>query len=503
MRLSSLALPVAFFATAGLGLAQNAISLWKSDNGQAGLLALGVGGATGQAGNKMFHTLPGDVLTYFKPNLGARALDFVGFETLWQSGSGTVSHNLPGLDLQTAEENPAAPARLLPSEAVSAIPAWFSLPSGTVNLGIIPAGQRVHVQVTGAPVAVPAGNTAGQGLSAVCQNYQQQAGAASLLGLFTLNGALVGQETYTDQTDCLSGIKFATNPVYFYLTQLFVGASTITRAEWAITYLFKQSMISPVKNSQVLTVGSPIPGGVVPAGTFAFKQDNGAGALRPNAGDVLSYSGNSDMVAQGSANQPWFLPFVMFDGNTVGTDPAPENWNNPGKSNDTYVHAMSTQKFIDDVIAAFGGTNFVGAALAPNNPTQAIWFGIDSPAFATNFTIMLDAFTFADTSNGIQWAGPSLPARDSVLQPTGVLLRNGIVDGGKTAEHATFVTPQNGFSPIVAVGPFVGFGANPGGVVAGRAFYIQCWMLDVASTTTVTNYNLVDMTNAIKITLGN
>lgn len=504
MRLSSLALPAVMTVMAGSALAQNAISLWRSDLGNAGLSAIGVGGTTANGGGVVAQTMPADVLTYFRPNLGARELDFIGFETLWQSGA-TINQILPTLELQRALENPAAPARLLPEEAFGGYTPLFQGPIGA-SLGVIPAGARIHVGITGPGVAVPAGTANGGGLAAVVKGYQSQAGVNGLTALFTTTGnSATGNETYTDQTDCLTVIKLPGNPTYFYLTQLFLGAFPVVRTEWAVTYLFRQSMIQPVKNNFQATSGSPIPGGgTVPGGVFAFSGDNGAGALRPNAGDVISYSANTSTIALGQANAPWFIPFALFDGtaDTTFPNPAPENWNNPGKSSNTYVYKQLVSDYIDDIITAFGGTFLVGNLLAPNQPTQAIWFGVDLPTLF-NLQVLIEAIGFADISGGPQWAGPAIPALDTVLQPGGILLRNGINDGAKIAEHVSLLTPQTGFTAFNPVGNFLGFGANPGGALAGKSFAVQCWVLDTASTTTVSNYHIVDMTNAIKITLGN
>ncbi len=519
MRTRFLALP-ATLLLAGTVVAQsgvvvpNAIHLWRSDTFLS--FTSNMGAAAGQTGFNAWQTLPPDVLAYFRnathPTLpGARSLDFRGFEvTLFNPTAGAANAQAtPTLELRRAVENPAAQGRLLPTG-----PLLVSFPP--VVLGVLPAAEVLKFSIDlGTPgISVSAGSAVGHGLAAQYLNVGIAFGGAN--SLQTVHSGNPGVLGYESSPLSLSGLTIpplaAGAPLY--MDQLLLGGLTTASTELQVTYLFEQSLIQPVKNSILVTAATPLPGGGAMPVPFPFYMDDGRGALLPVGGDGISYTGNSNYQSQG-LGPVWFIPLTMFDGDIGaggGTDPLPENWVGAGGApENSYIYKKSVIAWIDELLIAFGGTPGAGALLNPANSNQGLWLGVDLFLGLLNPTILVNSVNFADISGGPAHAGNEFTAYHSLLAPGGIFGRN-LVNYAPTTnpisnavgEQATMLNPQTGYTDFVPTpNGFRGFGENPGGAaIAGRAFYVTCWMLDTASTTTVTNNNILDMTNVIKITLG-
>ncbi len=521
MRARFLALPAALMM-AGTAAAQsgvlipNAIHLWRSDVFFGTVVNLAAGPGVG--GHAAWQTMPPDVLTYFRNQThptepGARRLNFRGFEiTLFVPPAGAANnHASPQMELRRAIENPAAQARLLPD---TANPALVTIPP--VAIGVLPANEVLKFAVDlGSPgVSVPAGNQFGNGLSCFLPHVGQQFGGAnSLMIVLTGQPGVLGFETSALSLSGLT-LPYLAAGAPLYMDQLLLGGLTIASTENQFTYYFSQSLIQPVKNSVLVTGGTPLPGGGAMPVPFPFYMDDGRGALLPVGGDGISYTGNSNYQSLG-LGPVWFIPLTMFDGDIGaggGTDPLPENWVGAGGApENSYIYKKSVIAWIDELLIAFGGTPGAGALLNPANSNQGLWLGVDLFLGLLNPTILVNSVNFADISGGPAHAGNEFTAYHSLLAPGGIFGRN-LVNFAPTTnpisnavgEHTTMLLPQTGYTDFVPTpNGFRGFGENPGGpTIAGRAFYVTCWMLDTASTTTVTNNNILDMTNVIKITLG-
>lgn len=490
MRLRLTAL-TATVLVAGTALAQtppNAIGLWRS----SGLVNTGIGFLTlpaGTTGLSVWQVLPPDVLTYFRPQgAGAlRELDFRGVEFKMFRQAGTTAV-IPQIDISTAVQAPAPnEGRYLPGGGVLAS---FPSQAWTFGNGIITQLQYIN----GAPVAVPAGTTAGQGLAARYVDYCSTGGAnQKTLLVFSINES--GGPSY-------NGINAGAGDIFIETAGPFPTHETTT------SFLFDQSMIQPIKNSTLTSGGSPLlGGGSVPAGVFNFVSDDGRGGLKPAGGQTLSYLANSNKGANPAVGTAWVIPFYMLEGDLAfGTNPAPENWvGNGGSPELAYIHSMSLVKWIDDILQIGLGLpnpSGIGAALNPGNSTLGLWLGADLPAFA-NLVIILNSFTYANIANGPAWAGPETTMFDSVNAPGSFIGRNLINLGTKVAENKHWGTPQTGWTAAKGFfPPLMGFGANPGGAgLAGVGFYVTCWVYDAASPSNPTGVEILDMTNVIKFTL--
>lgn len=490
MRLWFTALP-ATLLVAGTALSQaptpNAIGLWRS----SGIVNQGIGFLTvpaGTTGLSVWQVLPPDVLTYFRPAGagGLRELDFRGVEFKMFRQAGTAA-TIPQIDISTAVQA-AAPdqGRYVPGAGVLAS---FPSQAWTFGNGIITQLQYINAT----PVAVPAGTTAGQGLAARYVNYCST-GAANqkTLLVYTVNES---------GGPALNGINGGGGDIFLEAAGPFPTHETTT------SFLFNQSMIQPIKNSTITSGGSPLlGGGSVPAGVFNVVSDDGRGGLKPAGGEMVSYLANSNATASPAVGNAWVIPFVMIETDTAfGTNPAPENWvGNGGSPELVYIHKMSLQKWIDDILTLGLGLptgSGIGAVLNPNNSSLGLWLGADLPAFS-NLIMVLNSFLFTNP-NVPSYAGPEITMFDSVNAPGSILGRNLVNLGTKVAENKHWGTPQTGWTVVVgSPPPAVGFGKNPGGAsVAGLGFYVNCWVYDFASPTNPTGAEIVDLTNVIKYTL--
>lgn len=498
------------FAQAGIAT-PNAIQLWRSDN----LALIGVGLANSQNSDAaVWHGAPGDVITYFT-NAGSgmlRQLDFRGFE-LGLASFSTNNLNTDQYELVRFQEAVAPNQGRLVPDATTTYATFLSQ-----NIGVIGNGVAFHLGFdlgAGSAVAVPipdpavAGSKVGDGIGLYTRNYQTQFGyPGSLFHLYS-NGVESAPNI------SLSGAKFPGSPALFWNDQLVLGATPFNKHELQVTYLFEQSVLSPIKNafiaSNASVVGGPatiVGGGPNPI-TFAIYGDNGRGALTPTAGDAVSYVGASSYLKSLPGSAVWFVPFTQFEGDlATGVNPAPEDWvGQNGNVQRRYVHKLGVVKHINDVIAAFGGSPPTGALLSPSNPTWAIWLGVDLPSF----------FNIAELVNSFNAAGPLNPnalpngpeslrydANDA-LHVTAQLGIN-LVNYGGIAEHGTLTFPQTGFSPISPTfsNPnLVGFGTVPvNPLLVGLTFAHQHWMLDTNSQTTVTIYNVIDVSTANWVTIN-
>lgn len=490
MRLWLTALP-ATILVAGTALSQaptpNAIGLWRS----SGIVTTGIGFLTvpaGTTGLSVWQVLPPDVLTYFRPAGagGLRQLDFRGLEFKMFRQAGTTA-TIPQIDLSTAVQA-AAPneGRYVPGAGVLA-----SFPSQAWTFGNNVITQLQYINAT--PVAVPAGTTAGQGLAARYVDYCSTGGVnQKTLLVYTTNESA---------GPALNGINAGTGDLFIEAAGPFPTHETTT------SFLFNQSMIQPIKNSTLTSGGSALlGGGTVPAGVFNFVSDDGRGGLKPSGGETLSYLANSNATASPAVGNAWVIPFVMVESDVAfGTNPAPENWvGNGGSPELAYIHKMSLQKWIDDILTLGLGLptgSGIGAVLNPNNSSLGLWLGADLPAFS-NLIMVLNSFLFTNP-NVPSYAGPELTMFDSVNSPTSIIGRNLVNLGTKIAENKHWGTPQTGWTVVVGgAPPVVGFGANPGGAsVAGLGFYVNCWVYDFSSPTNPTGAEIVDVTNVIKYTL--
>lgn len=490
------------FAQVGVAV-PNAIGVWDSSNFPFWAWYVGTGFPAGTNGNNFFQALPPEVTTYFgSQNFGGlRLLRFRGYEMQVCTSFFTTNpaYSIPQVEIHDAAINPSQTQRWVPgvnifvtlNEVVNAIsgapPAGFSIVIGA-DLG------------SGNAALVPAGNAAGGALVMVWQNLSHQYGDG-----FDLFGIGTGTEPTAGGIKSVSYSGGQTNTGQTFILPNPSGTSS----EYCWTWLFENSMIQPVKNARFITSTGQILGGGGPPAPFTFSMNDGRGAYYPDFGDAVSYNGNSKEgnPLPGVLGNTWYVPFVLYSGDIAAGDPVPEPWNSGAFD----VHAEGVQKWIDDFCAIGGacppGT---GAVINPANSTYGMWLGLDLPFFL-NFNVLFNSLSFADTSSGIQWAGPTTLAHDSVTNPLGLISRNPINAGvsgyfdktgavlAKIGEHRSLLDPQAGFSPVVpaAGGPAgtLGFGGHPGASVAGQSFGIQCWML---------NFNtqkIVDVTNVAVVRL--
>ncbi|MFN0206007.1 MAG: hypothetical protein ACKVS6_06800 [Planctomycetota bacterium] len=519
------------FAGAQGTLTTNALGLWRSDSGLSNQITPTMGVAQGATGNHYFQILPPDVLTYYKSQTsgGARTLDFrgVGILVTVPTAGGGKSHLVPRMDIRRAIPAPTPnEGRLLPDMSTAGLYVVF----GEFNLGVQPANTTFYVNYTlptsvtfpvGAPtsVGVPATNALGEGICWRAINVQSQHGTAggSLLHRLTTNESAFGAN------GPLSGITFAAAPpnpaATVWMDQVTVGGNPTLNHEWCVTFFFDQSMIAPIKNAfklpngGTIAGGTPLPTSLYPSnGGFAITCDDGRGALSPKPGDVISYSINSNQTTKlgpTGAGNVWLVPFVLFDGDVVPTDPLPEDWiGSGGVPQLSHIYPMPLQNYLDDLAAVLGvgGPGF-GAQLNPNNSTLALWLGTDQLNGYFNPTALVNGLGLTSISTGPAFGGPETKMYDSVTNPTGVMGRNLYQFGTRTGELKTLSVPQTGYTPVVQSSNPLYIGMeypilNPN-TLGGRSFYVTCWILDLASPTNPFVLNIIDMTSVLKFSFQN
>ncbi len=505
----------------GTALAQgtnnaNAIGMWRSDT--LSYTAWFIANVpAGQSGNSVWAVLPPDVLTYFKPQLpgggnGARELDFRGFEFKIVSPANptgaSVSHLVPPIELRRAIQAPSPnEGRYIPDTTPGGLFATFTgaanfvVAANTTGLGL---SIRNFTLTTANAVPVPAGSPQGDGLCFRMIDYMKQFGSTATTPN-SLMMAMVNTESGPTTGKSFSG-----------QTSVAGGNLNIDQGglEFAVTFLFEQSMIAPYKNVKQLAPGAAIPGAgtLPPAVIVGLTGDDGRGALSPVPGDVISFMVNSnftDKLGPAQTGNVWVIPFFMYEGD-IGAgpagDPIPEDWvGNGGASQPSYIHPMSLQQWFEDVATAFGLQPGIGGLLNPSKSTLGLWLGVDLSMGLLNNSVLANSFALGDVTNGPAFAGPETSMYAFQGAPAGTFSRN-LVRWNSTivSEHKSLQVRQRGYSPVVPLANgFVGIGEYPIGVpqLLGQGFYLTAWVLDLASPVTVTPAHLIDMTNVLKMTL--
>ncbi|MBI3819760.1 MAG: hypothetical protein HY286_13775 [Planctomycetes bacterium] len=511
------------FAAAQTPPSPNAIGLWRSDDPGKGLIFnLPTGIAAGQTGTSIWSVLPPDVLTYFRTwSTGhKRELDFrgVGVFAFIPTITAAKAFTLPKIELRKAVQAPSPNQdRYLPSLT----PAGLLVTFPAVNLGTFnaPAGVVFPFdQILTTPTSVAL--STGQGLAIRVVDYCSQYGVNNSLEVM-----ISSTETLSStMSNCFSGITQGAPQVSNWIDKLYPN---LTNHEFMFTYYFDQSIIAPLKNAKQLAGGSLIPGGngtntlptsLDPAnGGFAVSVDDGRGALYPVPGDVVSWSTASNLgvkLGPTQIGQVWLIPFILFEGDIIPSDPAPEDWVGAnGVPELAYIHPMPLQKYLDDIDFLSGNvTPYLGGAWNPNNSTLGLYLGVDYdipggfPNSYLNGNAFGNAFNYASIANGPAFAGPELAMYDKKTNPTGNICKNPIYwNTTYTGELKTLIDPQHGFTPVVGAAspPFVGidYPLNLPVSVAGLSFYVTCWQLDIASPINVFGVNILDMSTVLKITL--
>ncbi|MBI3821019.1 MAG: hypothetical protein HY286_20205 [Planctomycetes bacterium] len=470
------------------------IGVWNSSGIDFVNWSIGNGFPAGQVGNIAWQGLPPELTTYFHGGVDRkRELNFRGFEINFSyTNLVPAAFDLPALELRNSVPDPAHPLRNIPGNIVYVhIPAIANvIPGGT-------AGAPVYrvCYLLPAAVSVPGSTPAGNSLAFVIADYESKCGDGNDL-------EIVG--TTNEPTDpSIGGLSFSgfrtTAGVTSVIPNITFSGNLIS-SEFVVTYLFDNSLIQPVRNSQILTSGSSIPGGGGGPPPFSLMYDDGRGAIFPSVGDVVSYTGN--------ANYPsnvWFTPLVVYSGDYIcagATNPVPEAWN----SGPAPIYEEKVAKWIDDFCALTSGCPpGTGAQIDPGNHNFALWLGTDLPTFF-NLCVLLNSAEFAAIR--IAESGPCVSLYNSAINPTAVLGRNMVNLGGATpyvsptgitCEQRTILCPPGcGYTPIDPVGPsftYVGFATIPSSLPPGSTFSIQCWMFNVAT-------NIIeDTTNAVVIRL--
>jgi len=495
----------AVLLTAGSAMAQagaatpNAIGVWNSN--AFGFVAwyVGLPFAPGTPGTNMWQALPPEVTTYFRSGpAGARELDFRGVELTVSYGffQTHATYDGPRVQIQKAKPNPAQLKRWIPDNAGLPYVDVASTP-GLIN-GTLGAGNILRIYLNMAAVAIPTAPAGvGNAIMFVWQDFDMTYGDGN--DLFFV-GSSTEPAAGGDQAISYSGGSTPAGQ-NFILPNGFFGPTS--SSEYCVTWCFEQSMIQPVKNGKLVSSTGFIIGGASPPAPFTVDHIDGRGAIHPNPGEWISYSGNStygNPQPNGGLTNTWFAPFTLFSGDVPVAspfDPTPETWDTGGNN---YIYKQSVQDWIDDfcaITAACGAGT--GALINPSNSNYGLWLGIDLPAFI-NVTVLLNGIAFADISS-IQWAGPVSMMYDNNVNASGLLGRNlasiaGYFDGSATPligirEHRTLLAgPQSGYTPVTVFNMpnQLGFGINPGGL-GGHTFSVQCWMLDLNIT------QVVDVTN--------
>jgi hypothetical protein len=482
--------------------ATNAIGVWNSS--LFGFIGwyIGLGFPAGSLGNSLWQTLPAELTTHFVPTTGygtatSRALVWRGYEC----NLATFSTTNPPLDgprvqIRSTVINPAQTQRWLPDFTPGGL--FVDMPSipGIVAGGGVGQTYRISA-VLGAPAIVPAGSTTGGGLAWVYQDFQTQLGDSPTAGFFMVSSS----------TESTSGGASSLSYSGFSSSGGLNGLLPLSTGEFVVTHLMENAVIGPIKNATIVTAGGQILGGGGPPAPFTVQYDGGRGAIHAATGDTLAYNGNSRLgnPVQGVLGLTYFTPFVLFSGDLGPGDPVAsfygtgEVWN----TGPLFVYGSPLRSWIDDFCVISGACPVgTGAIVNPANSSWALWEGIDLIAGALNFNVLVNGLAFADVSAGPSYAGPTTVAFDSAAAPLGLMARNATTGtvgyqgvGGvpitTTAEHATILNPQAGYTPAV-VGK--AFGTYPGGLT-GNYFATQCWMMDLSAN------QVVAMTNAAVIRL--
>jgi len=491
----------------------NAIGVWNSS--AFGFIAwyIGTGYGPGSAGNNMWQALPPEVTTYFRSNTSGansnkRELDFRGVEMTVTYGffGAHLAYDGPRIQISAAKPNPAQLQRWIPDNTVAGSP--FVNIASTPNLvnGIAGAGTVFKLYFNIPAVKIPTGNNAinpngGNAIMFVWQDYMKTLGDGNDLFIVasTTEPAAGGIQAVSYSGGSLSS------------GQNFIVPNIPQSGEYCITWLFEQSMIQPVKNGKLISTTGLILGGSPPPAPFTVQHDDGRGAIHPNAGEWVSYNGNSTYGNPTPAPNPtvgsgftsmWFAPFVLFSGDVTApgvTDPNPELWDT-GTNN--YIYRVDVRNWIDDfcLITAACPSPGTGAVINPSGSNFGFWLGLDLANGLFNVPVLLNGIAFADI-NSIQWSGPVSMAYDNAVNPFGALGRNlanvaGYLDSNAVPqlgirEHRTLLAgPQSGYTPVTVFNSpnQLGFGVNPGGL-GGQTFSVQCWMIDLGIN------QVVDVTN--------
>jgi hypothetical protein len=442
----------------------------------------------------MWQALPPELTTYIRGGANrVRELDFRGLELETAYFAVNPNYQSPRIQIRSAIPNPSQLQRWIPGPNI-----YVDIPAvnGVVNGNFLAFGIRIAVTLANAAVIPTAPSGVGEAIMAVWQDFESQYGDGNDL---LPCASLVEPTTGGIRAVSFSGGSLSSG-------QNFILPNPGFSSEFGWTWLFEQSMIQQVTQSQLISSSGQILGGGAPPAPFTVQQNDGRGAIYPLPGDAISYSGNStygNPQPGGVPTNTWFVPFVLFSGDVPPLsplDPTPETWSDGTVA---YIYGQKVADWIDDFCAVTGacppGT---GAIIDPLANNWALWMGIDLPNFI-NVTVLLNGLSFADTSSGFQWAGPVVMMFDASVNPVGPIGRNIANHGGfildqngnaapNIREYRTLLTaPQSGWTPV-AVGPtpFLGFGTHPGGpTVSGQTFAVQCWMLDLNIT------QMVDMTN--------
>jgi hypothetical protein len=483
----------------------NAIGVWNSNGFPIWAWYYGNFYPAGTTGYNAYQTLPPELTTYFTsvPSGSQRVLRFRGFEmqTTYGLFSSHPAYDSPGIEIHDSTVHPTQPLRWIPGpNTFATFAAVPNLIPGNLGFPTIVVGADLG---PGGAVAVPAGNAGGGALVMVWKDYQVQFGDGNSLWILG-----TGNEPVTGPASATTGYSGIANPLGQFLI---IPNPAGTSSEYVWTWLFENSVISPVRNARFVSAGGLILGGIINPAPFAFQMDDGRGGINPAFGSAISYNGNSKEgnPQPAAIGTTWFAPFVLLSGYLgFGADPATEGWNSGSFATDN----TPVWKWADDFCALSGAcpSPGTGAVLNPANSTYGMWMGINLPFFL-NLTVLLNNLLFADISSGFSWAGPSTLAYRSDVNPAGLLGRNliALAGGGyftqtggglsATVEHRSILNPQAGYSPIVPVagGPpgTLGFGVHPGVSLVGSYVGIQCWMLDV------TTNQVKDVTNVAVVRL--
>lgn len=500
----------------------NAIGMWRSDDFSKVQTFNLNGVAAGGTGTHLWTVLPPDVLTYFRSQgaLAKRELDFRGisFYLFCPTAGGAKQHNIPKIELRRAVQA-AAPnqGRWVPSPTAGGLLLTFNAVSaGTLTANniyaidyMLPVAWQVPTGVTS--VVTPSSTSAGDGLCLRMVDYLSQYGSGtSVQVLMTTH-----ESAFPAGGGPMSGITTTAGGNQWMDTAFVTPLPT---HEWLFTFYFDQSMITPTKNTTQIQAGGLLPGTTQvlppvlnPGSGFAVSCDDGRGALYPKPGEIVSWSINSNVGAKlgpTGAGQVWLIPFMMFEGDVLPSDPAPENWvGNNGVAQPAYIYPMPLKNWLNDLDLLLGTPSpTLGNNLNPNNSTLGLWLGVDLANGFVNVSLLLNGLGLSDITQGLSWGGPETKAYDSVLNATGNLGRNLTKFGTRVSEFKTLTKPQIGYTPVVP-SLFVAnsFGLDyPTGLpfsIGGLSFYITCWEMDIASPTNPFVFNIIDMTTVLKFTL--
>ncbi|MBI3818226.1 MAG: hypothetical protein HY286_06005 [Planctomycetes bacterium] len=469
----------------------NAIGVWNSST--YGFTAWYIG--TALPGDMVWQALPPELTTYFRNNSTCvRELDFRGVEMSVSHFGAAAPLNSPNFQVRNAIPFSAGnTVRWHPGNTV-----YVDIPSipGSIAAPGIPVGSLIRLSlVLTTPAVIPtAPSGTGEAIMGVWNNFSTT--TAGLFVVSTQSEPVVGTAGVS-----LSGGTTGGGQVFILPTGNIFGFGVIS-GEYCWTWLYEQSMVQMVVNSELISSSGQILGGGAPPIANAFRQNDGRESIYPLSGDTVSYSGNSSYGNPGPIGTVWFAPFVQFSGD-VGlpgaTDPPPETW----ADGPMYIYCSPVQSYIDDLcVLTAGCPPGTGISINPANSRHGLWLGVDLGNNLYNPVLLVNGLNFADVSSGFQWAGPASKTYNSVSFPAGLFARNltnlaGYYDSSGTAivglmeQRTLLVGPQSGYTPF-ALAPgslqFYGFGTYMGGL-AGTTFSMQAWMLDTVSG------KIVDVTN--------